>query len=156
MTVTEMGGPIEILMVEDNPGDVELAREALSEHDVQKNLTVAEDGEVGLSLLRREGRYHHAPRPDLIILDLNLPTINGREVLAEIKSDPCLHKIPVVILTSSEDEDDIVQTYDLHANAYVVKPVDLDRFMEVIRAVEVFWLKFVKLPTRGPFANASE
>lgn len=156
MTTTKMGGPIEILMVEDNPGDVELAREALSECALRKNLTVAEDGEEGLSLLRREGRYHHAARPDLIILDLNLPTIDGREVLAEIKSDPSLYRIPVVILTSSQDEKDIRQTYDLHANAYVVKPVDLDKFMEVIRAVEVFWLKFAQLPTRGSFTNASE
>lgn len=156
MTTIETSGPIEILMVEDNPGDVELAREALSECKMRKNLTVAEDGEEGLSLLRREGCHRSAPRPDLIILDLNLPTIDGREVLAEIKSDPSLYRIPVVILTSSQDENDIRETYDLHANAYVVKPVDLDKFMEVVRAVEVFWLKFAQLPTRGSFTNESE
>ena len=150
MTTTEVGSPIEILMVEDNPGDVEFAREALTEASVRKNLTVAEDGEQGLSLLRREGRYANAQRPDLILLDLNLPTINGREVLAEIKSDPDLRRIPVVILTSSEDENDVLETYNLHANAYVVKPVDLDKYMEVIKAVEGFWLGFVKLPSRGP------
>ena len=98
----------------------------------------------------REGRYRNAQRPDLILLDLNLPTINGREVLAEIKSDPDLRRIPVVILTSSEDENDVLETYNLHANAYVVKPVDLDKYMEVIKAVEGFWLGFVKLPSRGP------
>ena len=149
MTSTEILSPIEILMVEDNPGDVELAREALTEASARKNLTVAEDGEQGLSLLRREGRYENAQRPDLILLDLNLPTINGREVLAEIKSDPELRRIPVVILTSSEDENDVQETYNLHANAYVVKPVDLDKYMQVIKAVEGFWLGFVKLPTRG-------
>ena len=149
MTSTEIRFPIEILMVEDNPGDVELAREALTEASARKNLTVAEDGEQGLSLLRREGRYENAQRPDLILLDLNLPTINGREVLAEIKSDPELRRIPVVILTSSEDENDVQETYNLHANAYVVKPVDLDKYMQVIKAVEGFWLGFVKLPTRG-------
>lgn len=149
MTSTEILSPIEILMVEDNPGDVELAREALTEASARKNLTVAEDGEQGLSLLRREGRYENAQRPDLILLDLNLPTINGREVLAEIKSDPELRRIPVVILTSSEDENDVQETYNLHANAYVVKPVDLDKYMQVIKAVEGFWLGFVKLPTKG-------
>ena len=149
MTSTEILSPIEILMFEDNPGDVELAREALTEASARKNLTVAEDGEQGLSLLRREGRYENAQRPDLILLDLNLPTINGREVLAEIKSDPELRRIPVVILTSSEDENDVQETYNLHANAYVVKPVDLDKYMQVIKAVEGFWLGFVKLPTRG-------
>ena len=149
MTTTEVGSPIEILMVEDNPGDVELAREALTDASVRKNLTVAEDGEQGLALLRREGRFQNAQRPDLILLDLNLPTINGREVLAEIKSDPDLRRIPVVILTSSEDENDVLETYNLHANAYVVKPVDLDKYMQVIKAVEGFWLGFVKLPSRG-------
>ena len=149
MTTTEIGSPIEILMVEDNPGDVELAREALTDANVRKNLTVAEDGEQGLALLRREGPYQNAQRPDLILLDLNLPTINGREVLAEIKSDPDLRRIPVVILTSSEDENDVLETYNLHANAYVVKPVDLDKYMQVIKAVEGFWLGFVKLPSRG-------
>ena len=149
MTTTEVGSPIEILMVEDNPGDVELAREALTDASVRKNLTVAEDGEQGLALLRREGRFQNAQRPDLILLDLNLPTINGREVLAEIKSDANLRRIPVVILTSSEDENDVLETYNLHANAYVVKPVDLDKYMQVIKAVEGFWLGFVKLPSRG-------
>lgn len=148
MMSSEAGPLIEILMVEDNPGDVELAREALTEASMRKNLTVVEDGEQGLSLLRREGRFENAQRPDLILLDLNLPTIDGREVLAEIKSDPDLRRIPVVILTSSQDENDVSQTYDLHANAYVVKPVDLDKYMQVIKAVEGFWLGFVKLPAR--------
>ena len=149
MTTAKVGAPIEILMVEDNPADIELAREALTDLSARKNITVAEDGEEGLSLLRREGRYEHAPQPDLILLDLNLPTIDGRDVLAEIKSDPNLRRIPVVILTSSQNEDDIIQTYDLHANAYVVKPLGLDEFIEVMRAMEGFWLGFVKLPTRG-------
>ncbi len=156
MTTAKVGTPIEILLVEDNLGDVELAREALAGASARKNLTVAEDGEEGLLLLRRKGRYQNAPQPDLILLDLNLPTIDGREVLAEIKSDPDLRRIPVIILTSSQDENDILQTYDLHANAYVVKPLDLDKFMEVMRAVEGFWLGFVKLPSRGRAAGRAE
>jgi CheY-like chemotaxis protein len=156
MTTAKVGTPIEILLVEDNPGDVELAREALGGASARKNLAVAEDGEEGLLLLRRKGRYQNAPQPDLILLDLNLPTIDGREVLAEIKSDPDLRRIPVIILTSSQDENDILQTYDLHANAYVVKPLDLDKFMEVMRAVEGFWLGFVKLPSRGGDAGRAE
>ena len=151
MATVETGPPIEILMVEDNPGDVELTREALTEAKVRNNLVVAEDGEEGLSILRREGPHQGRRPPDFVLLDLNLPTIDGREVLAEIKCDPELRRIPVVILSSSQDRDDILQTYDLRANAYVVKPVGLDEFIEVIKAVEGFWLSFVKLPTRsGP------
>lgn len=149
MTTGGTGTPIQILMVEDNPGDVELTREALTEAKVRNNLIVAEDGEEGLSILRREGRYEDERPPDFVLLDLNLPTIDGREVLAEIKSDPELQRIPVVILSSSQDREDILQTYDLRANAYVVKPVGLDEFMEVIKAVEGFWLSFAKLPTRS-------
>ncbi len=152
MAMSEAGPPIEILMVEDNPGDVELAREALTEARVRNNLVVAEDGEEGLSILRGEGRHRGARPPDFVLLDLNLPTITGREVLAEIKCDPALRRIPVVILTSSQDRDDILETYDLRANAYVVKPVGLDEFIEVIKAVEGFWLGFVKLPTREELA----
>ena len=106
-------------------------------------------GRRGFHFSAGEGRYENAQRPDLILLDLNLPTINGREVLAEIKSDPDLRRIPVVVLTSSEDDNDVIETYNLHANAYVVKPVDLDKYMQVIKAVEGFWLGFVKLPSRG-------
>ena len=149
MTTGGTGTPIQILMVEDNPGDVELTREALTEAKVRNNLIVAEDGEEGLSILRREGRYEDERPPDFVLLDLNLPTIDGREVLSEIKSDPELRRIPVVILSSSQDREDILQTYDLRANAYVVKPVGLDEFMEVIKAVEGFWLSFAKLPTRS-------
>ena len=149
MSTSESGAPIRILMVEDNPGDVELTREALTEARVRNNLIVAEDGEEGLSILRREGPYEGGRTPDFVLLDLNLPTIDGREVLAEIKCDPELRRIPVIILSSSQDEEDILQTYDLRANAYVVKPVGLDDFIEVIKAVEGFWLSFVKLPTRS-------
>ena len=138
--------PIEILLVEDNPGDVRLTREALKINKVRNNLSVAEDGESALALLRREYPHRDAPRPDLILLDLNLPRINGREVLAEIKGDPELKRIPVVILSSSEAEQDIVKSYDLHANAYVTKPVDMDRFIDVVRSIDGFWLAVVRLP----------
>ena len=153
MSTSESGAPIRILMVEDNPGDVELTREALTEARVRNNLIVAEDGEEGLSILRREGPYEGGQTPDFVLLDLNLPTIDGREVLAEIKCDPELRRIPVIILSSSQDEEDILQTYDLRANAYVVKPVGLDEFIEVIRAVEGFWLSLVKLPTRSGLSD---
>jgi two-component system, chemotaxis family, response regulator Rcp1 len=140
--------PIEILMVEDNPGDVRLTVEALKEAKVRNNLHTVEDGVEALAFLRREGRYADVPRPDLVLLDLNLPKMNGREVLAEIKEDPDLRRIPVVILTVSQAEQDIVKSYNLHANCYITKPVDLDQFLEVVKSIENFWLTIVKLPPR--------
>jgi len=140
--------PIEILMVEDNPGDVRLTVEALKEGKVRNNFHTVEDGVEAMSFLRRQGRYTEAPRPDLILLDLNLPKMNGREVLAEIKEDPELRRIPVVILTVSKAEQDIVKSYNLHANCYITKPVDLDQFLEVVKSIENFWLTVVMLPPR--------
>jgi chemotaxis family two-component system response regulator Rcp1 len=137
---------IEILLVEDNPGDVRLTREALKDGKIVNNLHVAEDGVDALAFLRREGKYHNAVRPELILLDLNLPKKDGREVLAEIKADKELKRIPVVILTSSAAEQDIVRSYNLHANCYVTKPVDLDQFINVVKSIEHFWLTVVKLP----------
>lgn len=137
---------VEILMVEDNPADVRLTREAFKDAKVLNNMSVVGDGEEALLFLRRQGSYANVPKPDLILLDLNLPKKDGREVLAEIKSDPALKRIPVVVLTTSEDEKDILKAYDLHVNAYITKPVDLDQFMKVVEAVEDFWLTVVKLP----------
>jgi len=142
------GRPIEILLVEDNPADVRLTVEILKETKVRNNLTVAGDGNEALELLRRTGRYTHAMRPDLILLDLNLPKKDGKQVLAEIKADPVLKRIPVVILTSSKAEEDIVKSYNLHANCYVTKPVDLEQFVKVVKSVEDFWLTIVKLPQK--------
>jgi len=138
--------PIEILLVEDNPGDVELTREALHDSKVHMNLSVVSDGVEALAFLRRQTRYADAPRPDLILLDLNLPRKDGRGVLAEIKADPELRQIPVVILTSSQAEQDILRAYELHANCYVTKPVDLDQFITIVRSIEQFWFTVVKLP----------
>ena len=141
--------PIEILLVEDNPGDARLAVEALKESKVRNNLYHVKDGVEAMDFLYRRGGHTGVPVPDLILLDLNLPRKDGREVLAEIKEDPKLRLIPVVVLTTSEAERDLVRTYDLHANAYVVKPIDLDRFVEVVQAIEDFWFAIVKLPPRG-------
>lgn len=141
-----VGTPIEILMVEDNPGDVRLTLEALKETKVRNNLNVVRDGAEALAFLRRQGRYAQAPRPDLILLDLNVPRIDGRQVLAEIKADVNLRRIPVVILTSSQAEEDILRTYDLQANCYVNKPMDLDQFIKVVQSIETFWLTIVRLP----------
>jgi two-component system, chemotaxis family, response regulator Rcp1 len=138
--------PIEILLVEDSPADVDLTREALEDAKVRNNLSVVADGVEALAFLRREGRYADAPHPDLILLDLNLPRKDGREVLAEIKADSKLRRIPVVILTTSEAEQDIVASYNLHANCYVSKPVDLEQFIRVVKSIEDFWLAIVKLP----------
>jgi CheY-like chemotaxis protein len=138
--------PIEILLVEDNPGDVRLTREALTEAKVKNKIAVAPDGIEALALLRREGPHANAARPDLILLDLNLPRMNGLEVLDVIKEDPHLKRIPVVVLTTSQAEQDIVRSYNLHANAYVSKPVDLEQFIGIIRALEGFWLEIVTLP----------
>ncbi len=139
---------IEILLVEDNPGDVRLTREALREGHVRNNLTVAKDGAEALAMLRREPAYGEAPRPDLVLLDLNLPKLDGRQVLAEIKSDPDLRRIPVVVLTTSKTEEDVMRSYDLHANSYITKPVDFDQFIKVVHSIEEFWLSIVTLPGR--------
>jgi len=144
-----MTDPIEILLVEDNPGDVELTREALHDSKVHMNLSVVNDGVEALAFLRREEQYAGAPRPDLILLDLNLPKKDGRAVLAEIKQDRTLRHIPVVILTSSQAEQDILRAYDLHANCYVTKPVDFDQFITIVRSIEQFWFTVVKLPRGG-------
>jgi len=148
MTSAKTGRPIDILMVEDNPGDVRLAREAFKEVKVLNELHVVEDGVEALAFLRRQGKYANAVRPELILLDLNLPKKDGREVLAEIKEDPDLRRIPVVILTVSKAEEDIIRTYDLHANCYITKPVDLEGFMKIVRAIEGFWLTIVELPSK--------
>ncbi|HEY1572857.1 MAG TPA: response regulator [Pseudonocardiaceae bacterium] len=137
---------IDVLLVEDDQGDVLMTREAFAQHRIHSELHVATDGEQALLFLRREGEYEHAPRPALVLLDLNLPRRDGREVLAEIKADPDLRTIPVVVLTTSEAEEDILRSYSLHANAYVSKPVDFDRFIEVIRRIDDFFATIVKLP----------
>lgn len=139
--------PIEVLLVEDNPGDVRLTREALREGKVRNRLHLAEDGVEALAFLRREEPFQDAVRPDVILLDLNLPRKDGREVLEEIKSDPDLRNIPVVVLTSSQAEQDIVRAYDLHANCFISKPVDLEQFITVVKSIESFWFTIVKLPS---------
>jgi len=145
-TTPSNGLPIEILLVEDSPDDACLTIDALQEGRVRNNITLIEDGVSAMAFLRREGRYASAPRPDLILLDLNLPRKNGREVLAEIKQDPHLRRIPVVIMTSSDDEKDILAAYDLYVNCYVTKPVDFDQFIRVVKSIEHFWFSIVKLP----------
>lgn len=141
--------PVQILLVEDNPGDVGLTLEALKEATVLNKLTVVKDGIEALSLLRRQGQHAHAARPDLILLDLNLPKKDGREVLAEIKADDNLKRIPVIILTTSQNEQDVVKSYNLHANCYITKPLDLDQFIKVVKSIEDFWLGTVVLPKNG-------
>jgi chemotaxis family two-component system response regulator Rcp1 len=138
--------PVEILLVEDNPGDVRLTQETLKEFKVLNNLSVVGDGVEAMAFLRHEGRYAKASRPDLILLDLNLPKKDGREVLKEIKLDAQLKRIPVVVLTTSGAEQDILKTYELHANCYITKPVDLDQFIAVIKSIEKFWFTIVRLP----------
>ena len=140
------GRPVQILLVEDNPGDVGLTLEALKEATLPNKLTVVKNGADALSLLRRQGQHAGAARPDLILLDLNLPKKDGRKVLAEIKGDGNLKRIPVVVLTTSEDEQDVLESYNLHANCYIVKPLDLDRFITVVKSIEDFWLRIVVLP----------
>lgn len=146
MTKGFAGQPVEILLVEDNPADVRLTIEALKDAKVYNELRVVSNGVDALAYLRREGEYADATRPDLILLDLNLPRKDGREVLEEIKADASLRLIPVVVLTSSEAEQDIVRVYNLHANCYVTKPVDLDQFIHVVKSIEDFWFTIVKLP----------
>jgi CheY-like chemotaxis protein len=146
MVGEELGRPVRILLVEDNPGDVRLTREAFKENKVRNYLSVVPDGVEAMAFLRREGAHDDALRPDIVLLDLNLPRKDGRRVLEEIKSDPDLKSIPVVILTTSKAEEDIVRTYDLHANCYISKPVDLDQFIKVVKSIEDFWLTVVRLP----------
>jgi two-component system, chemotaxis family, response regulator Rcp1 len=141
--------PVEILLVEDNPGDERLTREALKEGKVYSNLHWVKDGVEAIEFLRRAGRYTDAPRPDIILLDLNLPKKDGREVLQDIKNDPDLKRIPVVVLTTSKAEEDVLRTYNLHANCYVTKPVDLEKFIVVVKSIDVFWLTVVTLPPNG-------
>ncbi|MGH1485654.1 MAG: response regulator [Cellvibrionaceae bacterium] len=139
--------PIEILMVEDNPGDVELTREALATGKFRNNLHITEDGEKALDFLYQRGEFTNAPRPDLVLLDLNLPKVSGREVLADVKSNDKLMSIPVVVLSSSEDARDIEATYELNANSFVTKPVRIEDFLQVAQAIEHFWIEIVKLPS---------
>jgi two-component system response regulator len=141
--------PIEILLVEDSPGDVRLTREAFKDAKVHMNLHVASDGAEAMAFLRREGDYAKVPRPDLILLDLNLPKKDGREVLGEIKESPTLKSIPVVVLTTSASEADILRSYNLHANCYITKPVGLNGFLDVVKSIDDFWLTVVKLPSEA-------
>lgn len=138
--------PIDILLVEDNPGDARLTREALAQSKVKNKLHYARDGEEAMAFLRHEGRFASAPTPDLVLLDLNLPRRDGREVLEDIKQDPRLMHIPVVVLTSSQAEEDIIRTYRLHANCFITKPVDLDQLTQVVHGIEQFWFTLVRLP----------
>ena len=146
MNTENLGKPIEILLVDDNAGDARLALESLKESKIRNTLNWVQDGVEAMAFLRRHGKYATAPRPDLILLDLNMPKMDGRKVLAEVKSDSDLKRIPVVILTISKSEEDILKTYDLHANCFITKPLDLDQFLKVIRSIEDFWLTIVRLP----------
>jgi CheY-like chemotaxis protein len=148
-----LGQPIEILLVEDNTADVRLTEEALKEGKVRNRLHVARDGEEALAILRRQGSHAGHPRPDLILLDLNLPRKDGREVLSEIKADESLRRIPVVVLTTSRADEDVLRSYHLHANCYIAKPVELDQFLSVIRTIDHFWLNVVTLPPDGVDAS---
>ena len=143
-----VSNPIEILLVEDNPGDVRFIKEVFKDAKIYNAMQVAYDGEAAMEILRREGEYSDAPSPDLILLDLNLPKKDGREVLREIKGDESLKCIPVVILTTSNAEEDLIETYKMNANCYITKPVDLDQFINVVESIENFWLSIVKLPSR--------
>ena len=147
METDETGVVIHVLLVEDDPGDVLITREAFAENKVRNHLSVVNDGVKALAFLRREAEYADAPRPDLILLDLNLPRMDGHEVLANIKSDADLQRIPVVVLTTSDAEEDVLRSYDLHANAYVTKPVDFERFLGVVRQIDDFFVTVVKLPS---------
>jgi two-component system, chemotaxis family, response regulator Rcp1 len=140
--------PIEILLVEDNPGDIRLTLEAFKEGKCNNRIQVARDGEEAMQYLRKQGRHAESPRPDLILLDLNLPKRDGRSILQEIKTDPDLMRIPVVILTTSKAEEDILKTYNLHANCYITKPVEIEEFIVITRSIENFWLSIVSLPDR--------
>ncbi len=148
MTAAKSGSPIEILLVEDNPADVRLAIEVFKSGRVTNRISVAPDGEEAIRFLRRQGKYAGEPRPDLILLDLNLPKKDGREVLSEIKADPDLKSIPVIVLTTSDADQDVWKAYDAGVNSYITKPVDLNQFVKVCHGIEDFWLTVVKLPTR--------
>ena len=148
-TVDDEGVPIEVLLVDDDPGDVLMTREAFEEHRLRNNLNVVTDGADALAYVRREGEFADATRPHLILLDLNLPKRDGREVLREIKTDPDLREIPIVVLTTSAAESDVLASYQLHANAYVTKPVDFDRFTSVVKQIDDFFVSLVKLPRRA-------
>ena len=143
--------PIEILLVDDNPGDIRLTQEALKESKVLNNIHIVEDGMEALDFLRKKGRFKNVITPDIVLLDLNLPKRNGREVLADIKADDFLKKIPVVILTMSRAEEDILKSYSLHANCYITKPVDMDQFVKIVRSIENFWFSIVRLPPNIDF-----
>jgi CheY-like chemotaxis protein len=145
---SEAGEPIEILLAEDNPGDVRLTEKALEQGKIVNNLHVTEDGVEAMEFLRREGEYAGEPQPDLVLLDLNMPRKDGREVLEEMREDPELRRIPVVVLTSSEAEEDVVKSYELSANAYLTKPVDFQGFVDIIERIEEFWFSVVKMPPR--------
>jgi CheY-like chemotaxis protein len=147
-SVAEQGVPIEVLLVEDDPGDVLMTREAFEEHKVRNRLSVVSDGAEALAYVRREGEFADATRPDLILLDLNLPKRDGREVLKELKADPDLREIPIVVLTTSSAESDVLASYQLHANAYVTKPVDFERFILAVKQIDDFFISLVKLPRR--------
>jgi len=147
MTPKPAGRPIEVLLVEDDPGDVLLIREAFEYNKVQNHISVVNDGEQALAFLRNEGQYADARRPDLVLLDLNLPRKDGREVLAEVKADDRLRTIPIVVLTTSEAEEDVLRSYELHANAYVTKPVDFERFVAIVRQIDDFFVSVVRLPS---------
>ncbi len=146
--MTDRKGPAEILLVEDNPGDVRLTMEALKEGGITYRLTVASDGVEAMDYLHKRGKHAAATVPDIILLDLNLPKKDGREVLMEIKADPALRRIPVVVLTTSSADEDVLRAYDLHVNCYITKPVDMDRFIEVVKAIDAFWFNVVRLPSR--------
>lgn len=146
MSLQTLSRPVAILLVEDSPADVRLTREALAEGKIRNTLSVVADGMEAMDFLRRRNGFSAAPRPDLILLDLNLPRKDGREVLGEVKADPDLRRIPVVVLTTSGAEEDILRSYNLHANCYITKPMDLDKFFSVIKAIDDFWLTVVKLP----------
>ena len=149
MEKEEILKPIVILLVEDNPGDVRLTLEALKEAKVRNTLHVVHDGMEAMNFLRKAGGFSDSPSPDLVLLDLNLPLKDGRQVLEEIKNDESLKRIPVVVLTTSKAEEDIMKSYNLYANCYITKPVDLDQFIEVVRSIEDFWLTIVRLPPNG-------
>lgn len=142
-----MNKPIEVLLVEDSEADAVMVEETLLESKLKMNLTIVHDGVAATQLLRKEGRYHQHPTPDIVILDLNLPKKDGREVLTDIKADKMLQRIPVVVLTTSSDEEDILRSYNLHANCYITKPLDFDQFAKVVASIESFWFTIVKLPS---------
>ena len=156
MNAATSGQPVEILLVEDNEGDARLAREAMLESKMRNTLHHVSDGEEAMAFLRRVGKYADAPRPSLILLDLNLPKMDGREVLAAVKSDDELKNIPIVVLTVSSSDEDILASYDLHANCYITKPVDLTQFIKVVRSIGDFWLTIVRLPDSVPGRRQSE